>query len=136
MGKLKNYFTFLLVSSAVFFTAELAHFVFWGKFFSYLINSLILSVYIIYWSFVKNQNSQNRAFSRYRKSIGVVMLLWFFCKCAKDRFFMESDLLSRLMWYSFYIALILLPLLCYELSLEFDLSPVNFRKKRIAALHR
>ncbi len=134
MGKLKDYFTFLLVSSAVFFAAELAHFVFWGKFFSYLINSLILSVYIIYWSFVKNQNSQNRAFSRYRKSIGVVMLLWFFCKCAKDRFFMESDLLSRLMWYSFYIALILLPLLCYELSLEFDLSPVDFRKKRITAL--
>lgn len=122
---LKNY-TFLLgISFTVFMAAEIAHYIFWGKFFVYLINSLILVLFIAYWAFLRNDYIQLRAFRHYRLALGAVMIFWFFCKCSRDRFFMENDTLVRYSWYAYYIAIILLPLICYELSLEFDRSSVK-----------
>lgn len=119
---LKNYALFLAISFVIFTAAEIAHYICWGEFFVYLINSLIFSLAVSYWTFLRTDYLQLREFRHYRLALGLTMILWFFCKCARDRFFMENNTMVRYSWYGYYISIILLPLLCYELSLEFDRS--------------
>ena len=117
-----------IVAALVVTTAALLHYApaafndpFWGMLFNFIRTFLYIGLLICWGSSVEKRLSQIQA----RHLLSVVcllMIVWMLIREFKFRFVSDPELI-RYLWYSYYIPLVLIPLLAFYLSLSLGKAP-------------